>query len=1458
MKRIMKKLRIMVPVIALIMIFAGLNAYAAEVKAASETVSYIDENGNEKTAEAKIYSDAYVAENISGWYAVKDTARFVTRASVKEGETLNLILTDNSVLTAERGITVPKNSTINIYCASTGSGMGKLVVPYAETYNAGIGAYAVKSYGGASLYSGGNIHIYGGDIDVKGGNYSAGIGGEYTCGFQSIVIKGGARVKAEGGTRASGIGVGLGGYGGSVMITGDAEVTVQGKGGAKDINGGDRGSMEVTSCKVNGIRYSSRGFNVNKPWFGVVFMSNGGSEVPDQYFGEKYGETAPEYYMVTRPADPVKELYRFKGWYVYDRSTDNKGELYDFEGRITNRTGNLYLIADWELKEYKISYVGVDLKDNIYNPNPLSYSEADVKDGPIMLKDPEKKGLRFVGFYDNKDHTGGKITEIPKGSDKDVVLYAWWQEIVDAPKITFTGGDTYTGSEIKPSFTVKSSGGIDIDSSEYTVTWANNKNAGTATLILSPKEDAKQFYVRGSKNFTINPKTISISSVSAENRSYEQGNKTVKVTGVTFNGVVDGDTVDYSAAGEMENDSAGNSKDFTATVTINSRNYVLGSNTGSGTVNIEKAEYPYGVQGATVAVATSAGQADGVAMLEAILDVIVSAGGTNTIIGDPVLIGDNAAGVSNVVVPDDRGTRINFRYAQSEPDKESNIKVLIESDNYEPIEIRIFVITYTNVTGVSFNGYSGKSEGKWVLSYGGNPELNKITAEAVNEGGSFTWSCNNTEVAEIEGTGEGKTVSLRVKKPGTALITARYKKDGWTGLSSIPLLVKKGDPNPAYKETSYSYVYGDTPLELKKEDISSNPGNGDVTFSYKPKDAEDSRYVSVPPTEAGSYTARAVIAETEYYGSAECTVDYIVEKRPVDLKSAVPERRSYEPGNKGVVVYEGEFTDKDGREVQNFYPGIDYTISGNMIDDKAGKDKAVTVKAVCLNPNYVFNTDTVTCTTDIYKAMGEAHGQQEVVTFKFLKNRARKNMRLDLSGAAERESGARLTSAHLRMDRHGVIENVGVGADYEFTVSGNCILFDMAASDPYSDPNEMADIGAVFETDNYIDYEETVLIEIVDSKDETEVKIGDGERERTLSYGDEGFTLKASAPATKEAGHYTWYSSNSYVAAVDINTGEVTVKNAGTAVITAFFESDSKMGSAQLKLTVEAVDAEITPPEAVKGLVYNGSMQELIKPGTVVGGKMYYALSTAAGTVPDIESFSEDVPSAKDPGTYYVYYLVNADNNHKDVVDIPEPISVTVIDRLRVPVSNPEDVFASSDDNIAAVCTSGKIKKLGLDFSKVKGSGVDPMGLKMTVIAGSKLTTTGTLSDKSKVTVTDGIKVKYKKSSKTATVICKANGTATFNMEDGNVYKVEFTVEKPKAVKSEKKMEVGGAKVTKTALDLFKTTVDGGVMTVLKEKKAGQAEASGSSVTINPAEKDSIKLQYKFLNKKYKTAIKIK
>ena len=95
-------------------------------------------------------------------------------------------------------------------------------------------------------------------------------------------------------------------------------------------------------------------------------------------------------------------------------------------------------------------------------------------------------------------------------------------------------------------------------------------------------------------------------------------------------------------------------------------------------------------------------------------------------------------------------------------------------------------------------------------------------------------------------------------------------------------------------------------------------------------------------------------------------------------------------------------------------------------------------------------------------------------------------------------------------------------------------------------------------------------------------------------------------------------------------------------------------------------------------------------------------------------------------------------------------------------------------------------------------------------------------------------------------------------MEDGGSYTVAFTVEKPKPNKSEGKLTAGSAPVTKTVKDLFGTSITGGKLEVLKEKVSGQVTPSGNGITINPAEKNTIKIQYQYLNKKYKMSIKVK
>ncbi len=168
-----------------------------------------------------------------------------------------------------------------------------------------------------------------------------------------------------------------------------------------------------------------------------------------------------------------------------------------------------------------------------------------------------------------------------------------------------------------------------------------------------------------------------------------------------------------------------------------------------------------------------------------------------------------------------------------------------------------------------------------------------------------------------------------------------------------------------------------------------------------------------------------------------------------------------------------------------------------------------------------------------------------------------------------------------------------------------------------------------------------------------------------------------------------------------------------------------------------------------------------------------------------------------------------------------------------------------------------KDRNLSMDDIWKVTLGVDPMGLKMTAISGSKFRTKAKVKNKNSVTTEGGVKAKFNKKDSTATITCKRDGKATFETEDGT-YAVEFKVEKPKPNKGEGKMQAGSAPVTKTVKDLFGTSIAGGKLTILKEKVNGQATLSGNSLAINPVEKDTIKVQYQYLNKKYKMSIKVK
>lgn len=75
--------------------------------------------------------------------------------------------------------------------------------------------------------------------------------------------------------------------------------------------------------------------------------------------------------------------------------------------------------------------------------------------------------------------------------------------------------------------------------------------------------------------------------------------------------------------------------------------------------------------------------------------------------------------------------------------------------------------------------------------------------------------------------------------------------------------------------------------------------------------------------------------------------------------------------------------------------------------------------------------------------------------------------------------------------------------------------------------------------------------------------------------------------------------------------------------------------------------AKITKEPTANNLTYNGKAQALVDAGTATGGTMNYALGTGSSTAPT-EGWSENIPTATDAKTYYVWYKAIGDSEHGD------------------------------------------------------------------------------------------------------------------------------------------------------------------------------------------------------------------
>ncbi len=158
------------------------------------------------------------------------------------------------------------------------------------------------------------------------------------------------------------------------------------------------------------------------------------------------------------------------------------------------------------------------------------------------------------------------------------------------------------------------------------------------------------------------------------------------------------------------------------------------------------------------------------------------------------------------------------------------------------------------------------------------------------------------------------------------------------------------------------------------------------------------------------------------------------------------------------------------------------------------------------------------------------------------------------------------------------------------------------------------------------------------------------------------------------------------------DTGETTC----TAVIT--ISGDMADNYINASYSFDNIPAEITKtkatvttaPEAVAGLVYNGSAQELINEGTAEGGTMMYSIDDGA-------TWSENIPSKTDADSYIVKYYAKADENHSDSAVSSVEVTVAPFDLTNaVADGTTEFEFNGSAYNV------GDYVKLYLDAEKTR------------------------------------------------------------------------------------------------------------------------------------------------------------
>ncbi len=285
--------------------------------------------------------------------------------------------------------------------------------------------------------------------------------------------------------------------------------------------------------------------------------------------------------------------------------------------------------------------------------------------------------------------------------------------------------------------------------------------------------------------------------------------------------------------------------------------------------------------------------------------------------------------------------------------REITLPVTVRSENYEDSTINVVVVpTKREEKTVAIEGVPGsKTYGDDAFTVTAIAKDKTTSDEVTTQNGDWYWYSSDPNVLEVADT-HSNVMSVTVKNPGSAMIMAWYEPSDparqYVGAAiTDPITVNKASISPSV--SIEGWTYGEA---AKAPNVTGNTGNGVVTYSYSGTTSAETAFgpSADAPTQAGTYTVTATIAEADNYLGGTCTKEFTIAPKKVPV-TVVAADKTYDGTDDANVVATMKASDLvDGDLLEGTVVNDDGTVTfpglkGTFDDPSAGQNKPITLDA---------------------------------------------------------------------------------------------------------------------------------------------------------------------------------------------------------------------------------------------------------------------------------------------------------------------------------------------------------------------------------------------------------------------------------------------------------------------------------------------------------------------------------